>query len=410
MSDSNLVRRGSLIVNVVNLLMQVILWSNRIVVNTCCDYFNGVHRPTRDDPNPFFHAKELVMSARELVECIITSQSRYRCIQNFRMDGLMFLHLCALLQNHLKVTKKLPVIVQVAIFMDWISHASSLRKQKECFKISHDLLEQARLNVARAVMKVIYPKYVKPVQVPPDLSMNKKFKRFQGVFGCIDGSHIPIIVPAENRRKWRNRKGFTSTNAMLICDTEKMLFQYALFGNEGCGSDSTIFKSWAHHIRWLQGGFLLADAGYGLCKKLLTPYRGVRYHLREFAESKHHRPRNAKELFNLRHSSMRMMIERCFGVMKNRFKILAQPLQLSCPKRMWLVMYACVALHNFIRIEDNTVDRDVEFDTDLELQEREAEPLETYATVALNEKKDLKKNRQVEEWRDQQIAYNMWQD
>lgn len=31
------------------------------------------------------------------------------------------------------------------------------------------------------------------------------------------------------------------------------------------------------HGRWL-----LADAGFPLCRELITPYRGVRYHLQEY--------------------------------------------------------------------------------------------------------------------------------
>ena len=33
-------------------------------------------------------------------------------------------------------------------------------------------------------------------------------------------------------------------------------------------------------------------------------------------------PTNARELFNLRHSSLRVTVERVFGALKNRFKIL----------------------------------------------------------------------------------------
>ena len=33
-------------------------------------------------------------------------------------------------------------------------------------------------------------------------------------------------------------------------------------------------------------------------------------------------PTNARELFNLRHSSLRVIVERAFGALKNRFRIL----------------------------------------------------------------------------------------
>jgi hypothetical protein len=53
----------------------------------------------------------------------------------------------------------------------------------------------------------------------------------------------------------------------------------------------------------------------------MAPYRGVRYHLKEVRQADQ-RPENAKELFNLRHSSLRNVIERIFGVLKRQWQIL----------------------------------------------------------------------------------------
>ncbi|XLU95143.1 hypothetical protein S245_009495, partial [Arachis hypogaea] len=66
--------------------------------------------------------------------------------------------------------------------------------------------------------------------------------------------------------------------------------------------------------------YYLGDAGFMLKPGILTPYRGVRYHLKEYSVRE---PQNPKELFNHRHSSLRNVIERCFGVLKKRFLIIA---------------------------------------------------------------------------------------
>jgi hypothetical protein len=52
----------------------------------------------------------------------------------------------------------------------------------------------------------------------------------------------------------------------------------------------------------------------------LPPYKGERYHLNAF----HNRPLPSgyKELFNFRHSSLRMIIENCFARLKRRLCIL----------------------------------------------------------------------------------------
>jgi hypothetical protein len=74
------------------------------------------------------------------------------------------------------------------------------------------------------------------------------------------------------------------------------------------------------------------------------PFRKTRYHLNEF--SSRNRPQNADELFNLRHSSLKVTIERAFAALKNRFKILDQKPFHTFPTQVKLVL-ACFILHNW---------------------------------------------------------------
>ena len=71
------------------------------------------------------------------------------------------------------------------------------------------------------------------------------------------------------------------------------------------------------------GKYYLGDAVYGNKNGILSLYRSVRYHLREFSDRP---PENERELFNLRHLSLRTTIERGFGVLKKLFWVLdAEP-------------------------------------------------------------------------------------
>ncbi|KAG6468783.1 hypothetical protein ZIOFF_073476 [Zingiber officinale] len=85
----------------------------------------------------------------------------------------------------------------------------------------------------------------------------------------------------------------------------------------------------------------------------LTPYRSTQYHLKEYSQ---HPPENPKELFNLRHSSLHNAIERAFGVLKNRFPILAEMSRYDVETVSEIVL-ACCILHNFL----------VDFDPDEEI-------------------------------------------
>src|ERR1700731_2614135 len=62
-------------------------------------------------------------------------------------------------------------------------------------------------------------------------------------------------------------------------------------------------------------------------------------------------PRNYQELFNLRHTQLRNIIERIFGVFKKRFKVLVIPQEYNIKTQAKLVS-ALAVLHNFIRIHD----------------------------------------------------------
>ena len=88
----------------------------------------------------------------------------------------------------------------------------------------------------------------------------------------------------------------------------------------------------------------MVDAGYACRPGFLPPYRGTRYHLREYGTR---RPQNPRELFNLRHSALRVTVERAFGALKNRFKIIYNKPFHPYRTQVKLVLASCI-LHNWI--------------------------------------------------------------
>ena len=76
----------------------------------------------------------------------------------------------------------------------------------------------------------------------------------------------------------------------------------------------------------------------------------MRYHLKEFSD----RPfENEQELFNFRHSSLRTTIERGFGVLKKRFRVLDAKPFWSFETQVKVVL-ACCVIHNHIMGVDPT--------------------------------------------------------
>ena len=98
----------------------------------------------------------------------------------------------------------------------------------------------------------------------------------------------------------------------------------------------------------VKGYYYLVDGGYINGASFLTPYRGQRYHLSEFRDG--NQPTSPEEFFNMKHSSARNVIERCFGLLKMRWAILRSPsfYDIKIQRR---IISVCCMLHNFIRRE-----------------------------------------------------------
>jgi hypothetical protein len=106
----------------------------------------------------------------------------------------------------------------------------------------------------------------------------------------------------------------------------------------------------------LVGKFYLVDLGYPNRPGYLAPYKGTKYHLAEFRQGCN--PCGKKEVFNYVHSSLRNVIERAFGVLKMKWRILLHLPSYPLEKQSKIVL-ACMALHNFIR---ESVMPDMDFD------------------------------------------------
>ncbi|XP_068501764.1 protein ALP1-like [Phaseolus vulgaris] len=112
-----------------------------------------------------------------------------------------------------------------------------------------------------------------------------------------------------------------------------------------------------------EGKYYLGDRGFMLKAQVITPYRGVRYHLKEYSQKG---PQNARELFNHRHSSLRNAIKRTFGVLKKRFPIIASGTKPHYfVGTMTDIVLTCCIHHNFICGVDNDDSLLEEFDRDL---------------------------------------------
>ena len=107
-----------------------------------------------------------------------------------------------------------------------------------------------------------------------------------------------------------------------------------------------------------------------------------------------------QELFNLRHSKLRNVIERIFGVAKKRFPVLVTMPAFPFAVQVQLVHATCI-LHNFIRRHQLCPDPAEEEEEEQEGREQEEEPEGGMRGRPAEERGELA------EWRDA-IAREMW--
>ena len=147
-----------------------------------------------------------------------------------------------------------------------------------------------------------------------------------------------------------------------------MSFVYILLGWEGSAHNGRVLSDAQNRYSFdtPKGKYWLGDAGYGNSKYIMSPYRGVRYYLKEQRQADL-RPNTAKELFNLRYASLRNVIKRIFGVVKRKFKVLGSVAEYSINTQIHLVL-ALIALYNFICLQE-----DIQEDIDKIVQDKNQE-------------------------------------
>lgn len=182
----------------------------------------------------------------------------------------------------------------------------------------------------------------------PDQIRNdpRRWPAFIDCVGALDGSHFHLHVPADQQKRFRNRHGKLTQNVLAVVDFE-MNFTYVLAGWEGSAHDARVYNNAIDRgLKAPAGKYFVADAGYSNSGMTLSPYRGVRYHLREIKAAGKD-PQDKYELYNFRHSSLRNVVERIFGVFKRRWRLFDRPHEFSIRTQVKLV-YALVAIHNLI--------------------------------------------------------------
>ncbi|XP_012701008.1 uncharacterized protein LOC101770211 [Setaria italica] len=209
------------------------------------------------------------------------------------------------------------------MFLHVVGHNQRFRVINMTFRRSPETISLFFHQVLYAVGELRNKLIVPPsTSVYPRILGSRRWNPyFKDYIRAIDGTHVLARVPLKMQAAFRGRKHTITQNVSAAVDFDFM-FTYKLAGWEGSAHDALILSNALERADGLtapQGKFYLVDARYAAKPGFLPPFRGIRYHLREFGSNS---PQNQRELFNLRHYSLRVTVERTFGALKNKFRIL----------------------------------------------------------------------------------------
>ncbi|XP_052622595.1 uncharacterized protein LOC111896182 [Lactuca sativa] len=289
-----------------------------------------------------------------------------QCCDLIRTSENAFRRLCEILHTvgGLRRTQRMSVEEHVARFLHIVSNDLRTRFTSWMYRRSRSTTSRCFHRVLRSIIAIegLYIQQPTCDVVPREIQESRRFYPFfKACIGAIDGTHVRVHMPNRDAPRYRGRKGYPTINVLAAC-TFDLKFTYVLTGWEGTASDSKIIKNaFTRDDKLLipsgnllnQCRYCLVDGGLPHTNKLMAPYRGVRYHLKKYSMRG---PQNSKELFNLRHASLRNAIERAFGVLKRRFPIIRSTTKpfYSCETQSAIVL-ACCILHNFLLDEDRDI-------------------------------------------------------
>ncbi|XP_026399966.1 protein ALP1-like [Papaver somniferum] len=279
-------------------------------------------------------------------------KSDTNCKSQLRLDRRTFRILCHKLStiSGLEDNRNSDVEEMVAVFLYVIAHHHKNRVVGFMFKRSGETISIYVNTVLKGVIRHQGELLKQPVAVATS-SVDERWNCFKNCLGALDGTHISIHVATEDKPRYRTRKSSIATNVLCVC-SHNLEVIYVYPGWEGSAADSRVLREAIYKKNGLevpQGYYYLVDAGYPNSGGFLAPFRGQRYHLKEWGQGRLE-PRTAEELFNMKHCRARNVIERIFGLLKMRWTILRSPSWYPVNIHCRFIM-ACCLIHNLIRRE-----------------------------------------------------------
>ena len=283
--------------------------------------------------------------------------------KNLRMTKNDFLYLVNLVRIDLEpdpipVRDALTPEKKVAMTLYYLKDQGSYLMTCNAFGVGKSTLSYVIKEVCHAINMRVGPNYLRLPRDESEMSnlidnFHKKFGLPQ-VFGCIDGTHIPIKQPTENSHDFFCYKMKYTLNCQAICD-HKGQFLNVEIKWPGSVHDARVFAN-SDVNKMLQNKLIpmvlkellpgedkvppviLADPAYPLLPNVMKEYACC--------------TNNEQVVFNEMLRSARNQVECAFGRLKARWRILTRAMDIKLDD-LPSVIYSCFVLHNYCEVRGN---------------------------------------------------------
>jgi predicted DNA-binding protein YlxM (UPF0122 family) len=248
--------------------------------------------------------------------------------------------------------RSLPAQKKLAMTLYYLKDTGSLRMTANSFGIHVSTASKTIHQVCKAITQFLGQKYLKLQKTQSEIQ--EKISEFEVMFGmsqafgCIDGTHVPILRPVDNSQDYFCYKMFFSLNVQAVCDSRGRFMDVDCRW-PGSVHDAKVFANCSVNKK-LQNGVLpvtyqLLVPGHTKveCYLIVDPaYPLTPYCMKEYGSCS----TNAQVVFNNMLRSARNPIECAFGRLKARWGFLTRKVDLKLDL-VPTAVYACFVLHNF---------------------------------------------------------------
>jgi hypothetical protein len=241
------------------------------------------------------------------------------------MSRLSFFKLCSQVESHPifhnnSNRPQRPVIEQMMVKLNQLGcfgNGVAVGMLATCYQIGNGTVE---LYTNRCLIAILSLRSRLLAWPDPDAhkKIREKFKEvgFEGCVGLIDGTQVIMSTcPEKYGPDYYNRKGFYSVVTLLVCNNKKNI-TYLCTGWPGCSHDMRVMSNFSLTTSptnyFSNGEYLLADSAFVPTLTTVPAFK-----------CKKNLPLTDKEhSFNWHLSGVRVGIENCIGLLKNRFQSL----------------------------------------------------------------------------------------